>query len=192
MERDTDKRNTQASSVQVRNSDTQTRNGNVQIRTVTPADLETVTEVEKICFPSAEAAGREAFAQRIQAFPDSFFVAESEGRIIGFINGAVTDERTIRDEMFEDVSLHQAAGAYQSIFGLDVVPEYQHRGIASMLMEHMIKTAESRGKKGVILTCKDRLLTFYEKFGYRNLGISASVHGGAVWYDMILEFEGDR
>ena len=41
----------------------------------------------------------------------------------------------------------------------------------------------------MILTCKDRLIPYYEKFGYRNLGVSASVHGGAVWYDMILEFD---
>lgn len=164
----------------------------ITIRTVTMKDLEAVTEVERICFPPAEAAGRDAFYQRIQAFPDSFFVAELDGAIVGFINGAVTDERTIRDEMFEDASLHQAMGAYQSIFGLDVLPEYQHKGIASMLMEYMIEKAGSRGKKGLILTCKDRLLPFYEKFGYRNLGVSASVHGGAVWYDMILEFEGNR
>lgn len=162
------------------------------IRPVTMEDLETVAEVERICFPPAEAAGRDEFFRRIQAFPDSFFVAELDGTIAGFINGAVTDERTIRDEMFENVSLHRAEGVYQSIFGLDVLPEYQHRGIASMLMEHMIGQAESRGKKGLILTCKDRLLSFYEKFGYRSLGVSASVHGGAVWYDMILEFEGNR
>ena len=27
-----------------------------------------------------------------------------------------------------------------------------------------------------------------QKFGYKNMGVSESVHGGAVWYDMILEF----
>ena len=30
-----------------------------------------------------------------------------------------------------------------------------------------------------------------KKFGYKNMGVSESVHGGAVWYDMILEF-GDQ
>ena len=51
----------------------------------------------------------------------------------------------------------------------------------------MIRAAGEKGRKGLILTCKERLLGFYERFGYRNLGVSASVHGGAVWYDMILE-----
>ena len=78
---------------------------------------------------------------------------------------------------------------YQSIFGLDVIPEYQHHGLASRLMRHMIEETKKRGKQGLILTCKDRLIGFYETFGYRNLGVSESVHGGAVWYDMILELE---
>lgn len=162
---------------------------NIIIRTVHPGDLDAVTEVEAVCFPKAEAADRASFEARIKAFPDSFFVAEDEGRIVGFINGAVVNETTIRDEMFEDASLHNADGDYQSIFGLDVIPEYQYHGLASRLMRHMIEETRKRGKKGLILTCKDRLIGFYETFGYRNLGVSQSVHGGAVWYDMILEFD---
>ena len=67
-------------------------------------DLEKITEVEAVCFPASEAAGREAFALRLSAFPDSFFVAEETetGEIIGFINGAAVNQNTICDEMFED------------------------------------------------------------------------------------------
>ncbi|WP_320934179.1 GNAT family N-acetyltransferase [Hungatella effluvii] len=159
------------------------------IRNVKAEDLDQVTEVEALCFPAAEAATEESFRKRIETFPESFLVAENEsGKIIGFINGCVTDERTIRDEMFEDSGLHRADGMYQSIFGLDVIPEYRRQGVAADLMNHLIQTAKARGKKGMILTCKDRLIHYYEKFGYRSLGISGSVHGGAVWYDMLLEF----
>lgn len=160
----------------------------VYVRQVVPEDLDAVTRVEAVCFPEAEAAARDSFSQRISVFPESFFVAEQDGRIIGFINGAVTDRRTIADEMFEDAGLHQPDGAYQSIFGLDVLPEFQHQGIASLLMRHLIEDARQKGRAGLILTCKDRLIGFYEQFGYQNLGVSQSVHGGVVWYDMILEF----
>ena len=162
---------------------------NFTIRPAEKTDLDAVTAVEAVCFPAAEAATRESFEQRIAAFPECFFVAEYEGNIIGFINGCVTDERTIRDEMFEDSSLHNPNGCYQSIFGLDVIPEYQRQGIAAELMNHLIADAKDKGRKGLILTCKDRLIHYYAKFGYKNLGVSASVHGGAVWYDMLLEFE---
>lgn len=160
-----------------------------KIREVRPEDLDHVTEVEKICFPAAEAAGRESFEERIRSFPESFLVAEADGTIVGFINGAVTDERTICDEMFEDTGLHKKEGAYQSVFGLDVLPAYQKKGIAAALMKRLMETARERGRKGMILTCKERLIPYYSGFGYRNLGISRSVHGGAVWYDMIVEFE---
>lgn len=157
------------------------------IRQVMPEDLDAVARVEAVCFPEAEAAARASFAQRIQTFPESFFVAEKDGQIVGFINGCVTDERMIRDEMFEDTAYHKPDGVYQSIFGLDVAPEWQHRGLAGDLMKHLIEDARKRGRKGLILTCKEHLIGFYERFGYRSLGVSQSVHGGTVWYDMILE-----
>lgn len=160
----------------------------IVIRHVRKEDLQAVTAVEASCFPEAEAAPEEALQKRIETFPECFFVAEHEGTVIGFINGCATNERTIRDEMFEDSSLHQRDGRYQSIFGLDVTEEYRRQGIAAKLMKTLIEDARTKGRKGLILTCKDRLIHYYETFGYRNLGISGSVHGGAVWYDMLLEF----
>lgn len=161
----------------------------ITIRTAVSEDLDQVTAIEAVCFPKAEAADRASFAHRLATFPDSFFVAVHDGKIIGFVNGCVTNEKTIRDEMYEDSSLHDPKGAYQSIFGLDVLPKYQRQGIAAKLMEQMIRDAKERGRKGLILTCKDRLIHYYEKFGYKNKGVSQSVHGGVVWYDMLLEFE---
>ena len=164
----------------------------VCIRKVKPEDLDAVTRVEAVCFPEAEAAPRESFRQRISTFPDSFFVAEKDGEIIGFINGCATDSRVIFDEMFADASHHREDGIYQSIFGLDVIPEYQHQGLASRLMEHLIEDAREKGRKGLTLTCKDRLIGFYERFGYKNLGLSQSVHGGAVCHAMILEYPSEK
>lgn len=158
------------------------------IRSGKPGDIEAVTRVELACFPAAEAADRKSLMKRLETFPESFLVAEDRKTIIGFINGAVTDRRTISDEMFEDISLHNPAGAYQSVFGLDVMVEYRGQGVAVRLMKSLMERARHQGRKGMILTCKERLIGYYEGFGYVNLGVSASVHGKAVWYDMILEF----
>ena len=51
-------------------------------------------------------------------------------------------------------------------------------------MQVVIDDARMAGRKGCILTCKDKLLHYYEKFGFKNCGISQSMHGGAIWYDM--------
>lgn len=161
----------------------------MKIRKASLDDLEAVTEVEARCFPAEEAAGKESFRGRLTVFPDYFWLLEDEGQIIGFINGMVTDESVIRDEMYEDASLHQKNGSWQTIFGVDTIPEYRRRGCAAYLMNQVIKEARAQGRKGCVLTCKEKLIHYYAKFGYQNLGISQSVHGGAVWYDMRLEFK---
>ncbi len=160
----------------------------IQIRQASIKDLDQAAAVEARCFPAAEAADKKSLKERLETFPSSFLVAEYEGTVVGFINGAVTDQKTISDEMFEDVSLHNPGGAYQSIFGLDVDEAFRHQGLAARLMNALIEKAGSEGRKGLILTCKEHLIGFYEQFGYRSMGVSKSVHGGAVWYDMILEF----
>lgn len=160
----------------------------MQIRKASMEDLEAITEVEAQCFPAAEAAGKEAFRKRLSTFPDYFWLLEEDGKLIGFINGMVSDEQVIRDEMYEDASLHKEDGSWQTIFGVDTIPEYRRQGCAARLMDQVIQDAKARGRKGCVLTCKDKLVHYYEKFGYQNLGISESVHGGAVWYDMKLEF----
>lgn len=160
----------------------------ITIRKVKITDLEMVTKVEACCFPKAEAATRNSLEQRIETFPESFFVAEIDNQIIGFINGCITNDTVINDKLYEDTTLHNSNGDYQAIFGLDVLPKYRMHGIATILMNHMIQTSKRNGRKGIILTCKDKLIPFYAKFGYENKGLSQSVHGGAVWYDMILTF----
>ena len=59
---------------------------------------------------------------------------------------------------------------------------------AARVMERVIADARAQGRKGCVLTCKDRLIHYYETFGFQNEGVSSSTHGGVVWYDMRLIF----
>ena len=161
------------------------------IRTAVLSDLDALAAIEAACFPAAEAAGRESIARRLEAYPGHFWLLEiGAGEIAAFINGLVTDEPVLRDEMYENAALHNEAGAWQMIFGVDTLPQYRRRGFAAELMEHVIAQAKAQGRKGCVLTCKENLIHYYEKFGYQNEGISRSVHGGACWYDMRLAFPG--
>lgn len=151
------------------------------IRKATIQDLDQITKIESKCFPISEAASKKSLEARILTFSNSFWVLEVDNQIVSFINGMITNEKTINDEMFEDVTLHNPNGDFQAIFGVDTLPEYQGKGYASILMNAVIKETFEKGYKGCILTCKEKLISFYEKFGYVNLGISNSKHGGAVW-----------
>lgn len=74
------------------------------------------------------------------------------------------------------------------IFGVNTLPSYRKRGYAGSLLQKAIDDARNEGRQGVVLTCKDKLLHYYAKFGFINEGISSSEHGGAVWYQMRLTF----
>ena len=161
----------------------------MNIRNATMEDLEFLTAIEAACFPPAEAATRESFAKRLAVYPNHFWLLEEDGQVVSFVNGMVTDEPLLRDEMFEDAALHNEDGAWQMIFGVNTLPAYRKRGLAGQVLERVIADARAQGRKGCVLTCKDRLIHYYEKFGYRNEGVSQSVHGGVVWYDMRLTFD---
>lgn len=161
----------------------------MKIRKATIKDLKAITAVEAACFPVAEAATKADFKKRLKVYPNHFWLLEIDDRLVSFINGMVTDETTIRDVMFEDASLHKEDGAWQAIFGVNTIPEYRKQGLAAKVMKAVIADAKEAGRKGCILTCKDKLIHYYETFGFKNCGISQSEHGGAIWYDMRLEFK---
>ena len=127
----------------------------MRIRTATQDDLDAICRVEAICFPASEAGTRESFAARLKVFPRHFLLLEDEGRLIGFVNGMVTDDRTISDVMFEQAELHKEDGKWQSVFGLDVLPEHRRKGYAGQLMRALIEHSREDGRCGCILTCKE-------------------------------------
>jgi len=151
-------------------------------------DLEDIIEIEKICFPPAEAASSQSFHERFETFGENFLVAVLNGKVIGFINGATTDKPELPDILYSDSTLHLPNGDYQTVFGLDVLPDFRKNGIGAKLLDNLIDLSKKREKKGVILTCKDTKIKYYEKFGFKNQGVSVSSHGGAKWNDMLLEF----
>lgn len=161
----------------------------MDIRTATMDDLPALAAVEAACFPAAEAATAADFAARLAVYPNHFWLLEDEdGALVSFINGLVTDEPLLRDEMYADAALHNEQGAWQMIFGVNTMPQYRRRGCAARVMERVIADAKAQGRKGCVLTCKDKLIHYYEIFGFQNEGVSKSVHGGVVWYDMRLTF----
>jgi len=159
----------------------------MQIRNATIKDLEAITNVEFECFPAAEAATKQDFKERLDAYANHFWLLEDGEKLVGFINGLVTNEANLSDEMYKNAGMHNENGKWQMIFGVNTIPDYRRQGCAEKLMNQVIKDSENQGRAGVVLTCKEKLLSYYSKFGFENEGISESVHGNTVWYQMRLK-----
>ena len=158
------------------------------IRTATIEDLDAVTTVEAECFPPSEAATRADFEHRLSHYGDHFWLMFDESKLIAFVDGMVTDAADLTDEMYEKAEMHRENGDWQMIFGVNTLPEYRKRGYAGELIRRAIADARQQGRKGLVLTCKDRLVHYYAKFGFVSEGISGSTHGDVTWYQMRLTF----
>ena len=160
----------------------------MEIRKGTLKDLEAIAAVEAACFPAAEAATAEEFAGRLQQYGDHFWLLWEGERLLAFVDGFCTDQPDLTDEMYADASLHRENGAWQMIFGVNTIPACRRQGYAGQLLQQAIADARTQGRKGLVLTCKEALVHYYAKFGFVNEGVSASTHGGVVWYQMRLRF----
>lgn len=159
------------------------------IRKATMSDLDAISAVEAECFPAAEAATKEEFRERLERYADHFLLMFDGEKLAAFIDGFVTDEPDLTDEMYENAAMHNESGKWQMIFGVNTLPEYRRRGLAGTLINEMIAEARRQGRDGLVLTCKDCLVNYYAKFGFASEGVSdKSTHGGAVWNQMRLTF----
>lgn len=156
------------------------------IRTATTADLDIISELESLGFPPAEAASKERLRARLSTFPECFWLYEEDGRILGYVAGGCFNTDILTDEMYADVSFHDPKGRWQMLYSVCTHPDYRHRGIASKIMRRVEADCRDRGREGIILTCKEKLIPFYAQLGYQKEFLSSSTHGGATWYQMRL------
>ena len=162
----------------------------VNIRYATMADLDDIASVESECFPVLEAATKEEFEQRIKYYGNHFWLMFDDDKLIAFVDGFVTDEADLTDDMYENASMHNENGAWQMIFGVNTLPEYRRCGYAKELIKKAILDARKQNRKGLVLTCKESLVPYYSKFGFVDEGITdKSTHGNVLWHQMRLDFK---
>ena len=136
----------------------------MEIRNATMDDLQAIAAVEAACFPAAEAATAEEFAGRLAHYAGHFWLLFEQGELVAFVDGFCTDTPDLTDEMYADAALHDENGAWQMIFGVNTLPAYRKQGYAGELIREAIRTAKNQGRKGLVLTCKSRLVHYYAKF----------------------------
>ena len=162
----------------------------MRIRTADLSDLKEIARVEAACFPAAEAATEEEFEKRLTFYKDHFWLMFEEEKLIAFVDGMVTNQEDLTDEMYEKAEMHDEKGDWQMIFGVNTLPEYRRCGYAKELIKKAILDAREQNRRGLVLTCKESLVPYYSKFGFVDEGITdKSTHGNVLWHQMRLDFE---
>ena len=117
----------------------------MHIRLARPEDLAALTALEAVCFPAAEAATEESFRSRLAHYAGHFWLLEDGDTLVSFVNGLVTNERDLTDEMYENAAMHDENGAWQMIFGVVTHPDYPRRGCAEKLLRYVVEQARQQG-----------------------------------------------
>lgn len=103
----------------------------------------------------------------------SHFVEEIEGKVVGFyISSHVLDE--------------------VEIFTIAVDPAYQHMGIGTRLLDHLVKSSKNENVRQIWLEVSTKNLSainLYEKFGFRIMGLRKNYYQkiGEDAYNMLKE-----
>ncbi len=74
----------------------------------------------------------------------------------------------------------------EQVVDIELICFPPHEACSPKMMRYLQNERE-RGRKTVILTCLDEKVEMYQKMGYQDIGLSASVWGGEAWHDMSYE-----
>lgn len=157
------------------------------IRQVERRDLDDCYKIEKKCFPTKEAATKKRIKKRIKTFPEGFLVAEIKDKVVGMINSTSTNKNNLSLDRLKDMTNFERNGENIVVFSLAVDPDFQGRGLSKVLMKAFISKCRELKKKKILLLCKENMIKYYKKYGFKYLGESQSNHGNSKWHEMSLD-----
>ncbi len=159
---------------------------NVTWRMARKQDTQRCYEIERSAYEGDEAATLEKIALRIAGYPQGFLIMEQKGTIIGFINSGCAWDVVMSDEAFKELEGHDAQAPKVVIMSVVIDPDWQGKGLSSLMMATFVSQMRESGKTEIHLMCKERHVPLYEKMGYRYVRPSESDHGGMSWHEMVM------
>jgi len=122
----------------------------VKIRRFFPSDLKEIRKIEKASFPNQKAWSKGYFEKIYQKYPKEFLVAKIERKIVGYIIG----QKELKEA---------------KIISLAIAPNWQKKGIGTVLIKFLINLFKKEGlKKNSLHTrTKNKIgILFFKKSGF--------------------------
>jgi ribosomal-protein-alanine N-acetyltransferase len=140
----------------------------IVLREYRRGDLNEIVRLDEVCFAEAFRFDRESMRLFAEARNAISLIAESEGKIAGFVIVHVD---------------HTAAGWQGYVVTLDVAMEHRRRGLAERLMQAAEILAEAAGAGWMelhVFTGNEGAIRFYERMGYVRVGEQRRFYGAEI------------
>jgi len=132
---------------------------NHALRQFTPADLDSVMGINRICLPENYAPY--FFLDTFNSLPETFIVAEAQGLVVGYIMCRM-------EHGFSDLRRLKFAKKGH-IISVAVIPDYRNQGIGYSLVEKALSALSALQADECYLevrTNNDPAITLYRKMGF--------------------------
>lgn len=73
--------------------------------------------------PRREAATETELTDRLRHYGSHFWLMWDGEKLAGFVDGMVTNQADLTDELYAQAALHDESGAWQMIFGVNTLPQ---------------------------------------------------------------------
>lgn len=137
------------------------------LRTFRPTDLEQVTNINRRCLPENYTSF--FFMNLYERSPQTFIVAEENGKVIGYVMCRIETGMSI----FRLLGIAKKS----HVISIAVLPEYRHQGVAHALMRRAMRAMRLYKAKECFLEVRmsnTAAVNLYKKMGFR---IMQTMHG---------------
>ncbi|MGN0729463.1 GNAT family N-acetyltransferase [Treponema sp.] len=146
------------------------------VRKVCISDLKNIMEIEKNSFKNGIQESESVFAERIQIFPDGFFILEEENSAAGYFCSELWDSAVLENS--DSFSLnHSASGFHRKngeilyISSVAVWEKYRGRGFGNKLFQDSVSSILEKFPqiKEMVLIVNEEWISavkIYRKFGF--------------------------
>lgn len=156
----------------------------MQLRHARAEDVEQVAVLEQLSFHPEEQISEAVLSYYLTELPETCLVMEDGGGIAGYLLAIPIAEERVTDAIFHEPQTVKVEGEYLAIACLTAAPDYMGQGVGRLLLAALKEVAVTKQVKGISLTCKDELISYYQQQGFEDIGLSQSQLGGGIWYDM--------
>lgn len=113
--------------------------------------------------------------------------------LLGYAIATKTTSRLITDAcMAATPYSHTESGTTVALHSLAILPSYQRRTLGTTLLsEFILRSCNRPGVpvERIAIIARERLVRFYQRFGFTVYGVSEVGFGGGGWRDLALEFQ---
>lgn len=129
------------------------------------------------------------------SFPNPYTGLTTEV-LLGHAIATKTSSRLVTDAcMASSPYSHTESGTTVALHSLAILPSYQRRTLGTTLLAEFIRRSGSRPGipiERIAIIARERLVRFYQRFGFTVAGASGVGFGGGGWRDLVLEFGDEK